>query len=72
MSGAITGASSRGRPWAFTDGYEAVTGKEYRPSKPLTTKAQMRSELQGFEERLAKSLESYVEEYGNQQPEEEG
>jgi hypothetical protein len=57
---------------AFADGYKAITGKEYHRQKPLTTKEEIQRELDGFKERLAKSLESYVEEYGNQRPEEEG
>lgn len=50
---------------AFVEGYKTVTGRDYHPSKPLTTKESVRSELEGFEERLVKGLEAYVEEHGN-------
>jgi hypothetical protein len=56
---------------AFAAGYKAVTGKEYHPPKPLTTREEIQRELEGFEERLAKSLESHVDKHGNQYPDEE-
>jgi hypothetical protein len=56
---------------AFADGYKAVTGKKYYDQKPLTTKEEIRRELEDFQERLIGTLKSHAKKHDNRQPEEE-
>jgi hypothetical protein len=51
---------------AFANGYRAVTGREYHPPKFVTTREEMHRASEALKERLANSLESQMEKYGNQ------